>query len=103
MTKIDQEPRGSQPEVMVLCREDDGGEEQLAGWVMVLPVAAVAYVSDSNGRGALLSSFSSLAAAERLLGYGGLYLRETAANACAADHVSDGAAKAVSTERTTYT
>jgi hypothetical protein len=79
MRQIDQESRYYEPAVTALCREDDdGGGEQLAGWVMVLPDAAVAYVPDRNGYGALLSTFSSLGAAERLLSYGGLYLTEAA-------------------------
>lgn len=80
MAEIDQELRSNPPEVVALCRDDDGSE-QLAGWVMVLADGAVAYVPDRNGLGPLLSEFSSLASAERLLGYGGLYLIEDASTA----------------------
>ncbi|MPZ64277.1 MAG: hypothetical protein GEU83_01685 [Pseudonocardiaceae bacterium] len=65
------------PELVAVCREDEDGEEQLAGWVMVLSDAAVAYVPDRNGHGAMLSTLSSLAAAERVLRYGELYLAES--------------------------
>jgi hypothetical protein len=66
-------PRYDPPELVALCREDEDGGDELAGWVMVLPEAAVAYLPDPNGRGALLSEFSSMTSASRVLDYTGVY------------------------------
>lgn len=76
MSEIDQEPCCDPPGVVALCQEDDDGEEQLAGWMMVLPDGAVVYVPDRNGYGYQLSAFSSLASAELLLSFGGIYVVE---------------------------
>ncbi|MBA3575872.1 MAG: hypothetical protein H0W37_13145 [Pseudonocardiales bacterium] len=39
--EIDQLPHHAPPELVALCREDEYGGNELAGWVMVLPKAAV--------------------------------------------------------------
>lgn len=87
MSQADQELCYDPPELVAVCREDDDGGEQLAGWVMVLSDAAVAYVPDPSGRGAMLSTLSSLASAARVLSYSELYLAETARTADAAGRV----------------
>jgi len=64
------------PEVIALCRQDEEGEDQLAGWAMVIPETekVVAYVPDSTGAGTgLLNMFSSLDGADRVLSYAGIY------------------------------
>jgi hypothetical protein len=65
------------PELIALCRLDEDGEDQLAGWAMVLPETekVVAYVPDHTGVGAggLLNTFSSLESAGLMLSYSDLY------------------------------
>ncbi|MGH4018627.1 MAG: hypothetical protein ACRDT0_05160 [Pseudonocardiaceae bacterium] len=62
------------PEVVALCREDEDGREELAGWMMLLPDANVVYVPDRDGDSPLVNAFSSLATATLLLDYAGIYL-----------------------------
>jgi hypothetical protein len=67
---------GKTPEVIALCRLEEDGEDQLAGWAMVLPETekVVAYVPDRTGVGTgLLNAFSSLDSADWILSYAGLY------------------------------
>jgi hypothetical protein len=61
------------PELVPLCQEDEDGEEQVAGWAMVLADHVVAYVPDESGFGAASYTFDSLDNAEWLLGYSGIY------------------------------
>lgn len=61
------------PELVALCRENEDGEEQVAGWAMVLPDRVVGYVPDRTGAGAAAYTFESLDSAEWLLGYSGIY------------------------------
>jgi hypothetical protein len=62
------------PRTVALYRENDTGQEEMAGWAMVLGERVVAYVPgrDSVNTG-LLNAFSSQTCAERILGYAGLY------------------------------
>lgn len=76
--ETDELPHYDPPEFVALCREDEDGGDELAGWVMVLPEAAVAYLPDPNGRGALLSEFSSMTSASWVLDYAGVYPVRTA-------------------------
>ena len=39
--ETDQLPHHDPPELVALCRENEDGGGELAGWVMVLPKAAV--------------------------------------------------------------
>lgn len=64
------------PQVIPLYREEEDGDDQLAGWAMVLPGTekVVAYVPGSTGVGpALLNAFSSLSSASWILSYMDLY------------------------------
>lgn len=61
------------PELVALCREDEGGEERVAGWAMVLADQVVGYVPDRSGVGAAAYTFESLDSAEWILGYSGIY------------------------------
>jgi hypothetical protein len=64
------------PDLVALCRQDEDGEDQLAGWAMVLPETekVVAYVPGRTGVGTgLLNAFSSWDSADRILSYAGLY------------------------------
>jgi len=61
------------PELVALCREDEDGEEQVAGWAMVLADQVVGYVPDRTGAGAAVYTFESLDSAEWILGYSGIY------------------------------
>ncbi|HEV7451499.1 MAG TPA: hypothetical protein VGO16_08940 [Pseudonocardiaceae bacterium] len=61
------------PEVIALCRLDEDGEQQVAGWAMVLADRVVGYVPDRAGVGAATYDFESLDSAEWILGYVGLY------------------------------
>ncbi len=61
------------PELVALCWEDEDGEEQVAGWAMVLDDHVVGYVPDRSGGGAAAYTFESLDSAEWILGYSGLY------------------------------
>ncbi|MGH3883850.1 MAG: hypothetical protein ACRDSG_04525 [Pseudonocardiaceae bacterium] len=63
------------PELVALCREDQDGEERVAGWVMVLADHVVGYVPDRSGVGAASYTFESLDSAEWILGYSGIYPR----------------------------
>ncbi|MGH3835050.1 MAG: hypothetical protein ACRDSF_05025 [Pseudonocardiaceae bacterium] len=63
------------PELVALCREDEDGEEQVAGWAMVLTDHVVGYVPDRSGVGAATYTFESLDSAEWILGYSGIYPR----------------------------
>lgn len=65
------------PELVALCREDEDGAEQVAGWAMVLADHVVGYVPDRSGAGAAAYDFESLEAAEWLLGYAGIYPRRS--------------------------
>ncbi len=76
--KTDELPRYDPPELVALCREDEDGGEELAGWMMVLPEAAVAYLPDRSGHGDLLNKFSSMISAARILDYAGVYPVRTA-------------------------
>jgi hypothetical protein len=63
------------PEVIALRRISDDDEDPVAGWAMVIGGRVVAYVParpEIVGSG-LLSTYSSLDAADRVLGYAGLY------------------------------
>ncbi len=91
MPQNNQELSYDPPELVAVCREDDDGGEQLAGWVMVCSDAAVAYVPDRNGHGAMLSTLSSLASAERMLSYGEFYLAESGSTADTAGRVGSEA------------
>lgn len=66
---------GDPPELVALCRENEDGEEQVAGWAMVLPDRVVGYVPDRNGLGVVAYTFESLDSAEWILGYSGIYPR----------------------------
>jgi hypothetical protein len=73
-TATDQEPCGLPdfPEFVALCREVGDGEQELAGWAMVIPETGqvVVYIQDRNGVDTgLASMYSSLDSAERLLSY----------------------------------
>ncbi len=63
------------PELIALCQLDEDGEDQLAGWMMVLPETekVVAYVPSTGVGTGLLNAFSSWDFANRVLGYAGLY------------------------------
>lgn len=64
------------PQVIALCRLDEAGSDQLAGWGMVLPETekVVAYVPSRTATSTgLLETYSSLDAADRMLSYAGLY------------------------------
>ncbi len=61
------------PELVALCREGEDGEEQVAGWAMVLADQVVGYVPGRAGIGAATYRFESLDSAEWLLGYSGIY------------------------------
>jgi hypothetical protein len=64
------------PELIALCQEDENGEDELAGWAMVLPETekVVAYVPGRDGVGTgLLNTFSSLDSAGLILSYAGIY------------------------------
>lgn len=64
------------PEVIALCRLGEDGEDQLAGWAMVLPETekVVAYVQSRTGVGtAMLTTFASLDSAALILSYADLY------------------------------
>ena len=64
------------PEVIALCRLDEDGEDQLAGWAMVIPETekVVAYVPGRTGVGTgLLNTYSSLDSAALILSYADLY------------------------------
>ena len=62
------------PELVALCREDEDGKEQVAGWAMVLADHVVGYVPDRAGVGAASYTFESLDSAEWILGYSDIYL-----------------------------
>jgi hypothetical protein len=66
---------GDPPELVALCRENEDGEELVAGWAMVLADRVVGYVPDRDGFGARAYTFESLDSAECILGYSGLYPR----------------------------
>ncbi|MGH3670284.1 MAG: hypothetical protein ACRDSH_06565 [Pseudonocardiaceae bacterium] len=61
------------PQLVALCREGDDGQEEVAGWAMVLPDQVVGYVPDRTGSGAASYTFESLDNAEWILGYSGIY------------------------------
>ena len=61
------------PELVALCREGEDGQEEVAGWAMVLPDQVVGYVPSRTGAGAASYTFESLDCAAWLLGYSGLY------------------------------
>ncbi|MGH3770256.1 MAG: hypothetical protein ACRDRW_02465 [Pseudonocardiaceae bacterium] len=64
------------PEVIALYREDEDGNDELAGWAMVLPETekVVAYIPPSTGVGiGLVNAFTSLRSADRILSYMGIY------------------------------
>ncbi|MGH3830347.1 MAG: hypothetical protein ACRDRS_07815 [Pseudonocardiaceae bacterium] len=65
------------PKLLPLYREDeDGTDDQLTGWAMVLPETekVVAYVCDSTGVGTgSVNAFASLRSACRILSYRGIY------------------------------
>lgn len=61
------------PELVALCRQDDDGHEEVAGWTMVLPDHVVGYVPSRDGAGAASYSFESLDSAAWLLGFSGIY------------------------------
>lgn len=61
------------PELVALCREDEDGEERVAGWAMVLADQVVGYIPDRIGAGAATYTFESLDSAEWILGYSGIY------------------------------
>ncbi|MGH3972650.1 MAG: hypothetical protein ACRDS9_04925 [Pseudonocardiaceae bacterium] len=63
------------PELVALCREGEDGEEQVAGWAMVLADQVVGYIPDSTGFGAATYAFESLDCAELILGYADIYPR----------------------------
>ncbi|MDQ3150435.1 MAG: hypothetical protein M3R63_01505 [Actinomycetota bacterium] len=62
------------PGVVALWRQEGDGEEEVAGWAMVLADRVVAYVPDRVGVGAMLSTFSSMNSAERVLAYADIYV-----------------------------
>ncbi|HEY3894489.1 MAG TPA: hypothetical protein VGL88_03880 [Pseudonocardiaceae bacterium] len=61
------------PELVALCREGKDGQEEVAGWAMVLADHVVGYVPDRSGGGAASYTFESLESATWLLGYSGIY------------------------------
>jgi hypothetical protein len=61
------------PELVALCRENEDGGEQVAGWAMVLADRVVGYVPDRKGLGAGAYTFESLDSAEWILGYSGIF------------------------------
>lgn len=63
------------PELIALCRLDEDGEEQLAGWAMVLPETerVVAYVPGTGVGTGMLNAFSSLHSAALVLSFADLY------------------------------
>jgi hypothetical protein len=63
------------PEIVALCREDEDGEEQLAGWAMVFPETekVVAYLPGTGVDTRLLNTFSSIDSAALTLSYLDVY------------------------------
>ncbi len=63
------------PELIALCRLDEAGQDQLAGWAMVLPETekVVVYVPGTGVGTGLLNTFSSLDFAALMLSYADLY------------------------------
>lgn len=61
------------PELVALCRLSEDGQEEVAGWAMVLPDNVVGYVPDREGDGAASYTFQSLDPAEWILGYSDIY------------------------------
>ena len=61
------------PELVALCRESEDGQEQVAGWAMVLADRVVGYVPDRSGIGAASYNFESLDSAAWILGCSGIY------------------------------
>ena len=60
------------PHLVALCREDEHGEEEIAGWAMVFPDKVVSYVPDPTSS-ATACTFQSLDSAEWILGYTDVY------------------------------
>ncbi|MGH3871717.1 MAG: hypothetical protein ACRDSR_09415 [Pseudonocardiaceae bacterium] len=61
------------PELVALCREDEDGEEQVAGWAMVLTDRVVGCIPDRAGDAAYTFQFQSLDSTAQILGYSGIY------------------------------
>jgi len=61
------------PELVALCRDDEDGEQQVAGWAMVLADRVMCFVPDRVGVGAATYDFESLESADRMLSYAGIY------------------------------
>ena len=61
------------PELVALCREGEDGQQEVAGWAMMLADHVVGYVPDRAGDGAASYTFESLDSAEWILGYSGIY------------------------------
>lgn len=61
------------PELVALCRQDEDGREEIAGWAMVFADQVVGYVPSRSGTGGASYSFASLESAEWLLGYSDIY------------------------------
>jgi hypothetical protein len=61
------------PELVPLCRASADGQEEVAGWAMVLADQVVGYVPDRSGAGGASYTFESLDSAAWLLGHSGIY------------------------------
>ncbi len=63
------------PELVALCGLDKARNHRVVGWAMVVAERVVAYVPEHPriAGGALLNTYSSLDAADRLLAYAGIH------------------------------
>ncbi|MGH3869393.1 MAG: hypothetical protein ACRDQ4_25465 [Pseudonocardiaceae bacterium] len=63
------------PEIVTLCRENEDGEDQFAGWAMVFPTTekVVAYLPGTGVDTGLLNAFSSIDSAALTLSYLDVY------------------------------
>lgn len=61
------------PELVALCRLSEDGQQEVAGWAMVLPGRVVGYIPDSTQVGVPAYTFRSLESAEWILGYSDIY------------------------------
>lgn len=61
------------PQLVALCREGEDGQEEIAGWAMVLADHVVGYVPDRSGTGSAYYTFESLDSAAWILGYSDIY------------------------------
>ncbi len=73
------------PELVALCREGEDGQEEVAGWAMVLADQVVGYIPDRSGVGGAVYDFESVDSVACLLGHADIYPRRRQGSAgCAA-------------------